>query len=443
MRFFRNIVKLKVAQYIQVFIVMLVSAGIAVISFSCETFNEVTPEQGEVFIKLFGGNGTEEGKDLVQLPDGGFVMVGSSTSNNIELATHNGGKDVYVVRTDNKGDVLWQSLSGGSGDDIGIAVVLGSDGNSIYVCGEKTQNYGPNPGYRDVFVLNYSLDGALLGEYSFGDTLRDEYGTDIINTPASGFLITSTWLTGDTSKYFMVETDGALNALSQRSRYVAGSEGVINLSERSFERRNIGTLEPPFACFGSAQQLIDRGSTIVKVFKFQSFYYQTNNDDAISEFLYGPDDTESFCTDTKMTSDGGYVMCGYNVSGGVNREMVVRLNSRRGMIGGILYYENEFNRSITNPGIFQTNDGGFIVISTIERDDPLNDEISLLRLNAVGDELWRKTYGSNDDDRGANIVQLDDRSFVLVGTIGFEINPDSQSKMCLMKMNPDGDLVPL
>ena len=123
--------------------------------------------------------------------------------------------------------------------------------------------------------------------------------------------------------------------------------------------------------------------------------------------------------------------------------MVVRLNSRRQLIGDIHFYDNESGKNITDPGIFQTSDGGFIVISTIELDDPLNDEISLLRLTASGEELWRKTYGSNDDDRGANIMQLEDGSFVLIGTIGFEINPDSQSKMCLMKMNPEGDLVPL
>jgi hypothetical protein len=166
------------------FVMVLLSI---MISISCESFDEVTPDQGEIYIKLFGGNGTEEGKDLMLLPDGGFVVVGSSTSTNMELAANNGGKDVFVVRTDNKGDVLWQSLNGGEGDDIGTAVLLGPDGNSIYVCGEKTQNYGPNPGNRDVFVLNYSLDGALLGEYTFGDTLRDEYGTDITSTPTAGF----------------------------------------------------------------------------------------------------------------------------------------------------------------------------------------------------------------------------------------------------------------
>jgi hypothetical protein len=137
-------------------------------------------------------------------------------------------------------------------------------------------------------------------------------------------------------------------------------------------------------------------------------------------------------------------MCGYNeVSDELNREMLVRLNSRRELIGDLHFYDNEFGRRISDPGVFQTNDGGYIVISTLELDDPLNDEISLLRLNAGGDEQWRKTYGSNDNDIGANIIQLEDGSFVLVGTVGFEINPDSQSKMCLMKMNPDGDLVPM
>ena len=32
---------------------------------------------------------------------------------------------------------------------------------------------------------------------------------------------------------------------------------------------------------------------------------------------------------------------------------------------------------------------------------------------------------------------------MVVGTIGFEINPDSGSKMCLMKLSPDGELVPM
>jgi hypothetical protein len=103
----------------------------------------------------------------------------------------------------------------------------------------------------------------------------------------------------------------------------------------------------------------------------------------------------------------------------------------------------EFNRNEEGVKIFQTRDRGYIVSSTIEFDDPLNDEISLLKLNESLEEEWRKTFGSNDDDKGAKVVELTDGSFLVVGTLGFEINPDSKSKMCLMKVNKEGELVPL
>jgi len=436
-RFFNDIKVYVLLRKFHLSFILMGTVGLLLLYSSCDTADDVKPAQGQTFIKLFGGDGTEEGMDLVQTPDGGFVMVGSSTSTNLEVTSNNGGRDVYVVRTDNNGDVLWQRLSGGAGDDIGNSVIIDENGN-IYICGERTQD--DNPLLRDTYILNYSNDGSLLGEYTFGDPLRDEYGTDILNINGAGFLITSTWDTSDTSKYFIVETDENLIALDKRSRYVAGSEGVKNESNRSYERTNISDLEPPFACFGSAQQLFNDLPT---VFKFQSFYYRSNDDEGIAEKLYGPDDSESYCTDVQITSDGGYVMCGYNESGEITREMVVKLNRQRELVGEIQIYDNEFGRDISNPGVFQTNDGGFIVISTIELDDPLNDEISLLKLNNLGEEQWRKTYGSNDDDIGANIIQIDDGSYVLVGTVGFEINPDSQSKMCLMKMNPNGDLVPL
>ena len=106
-------------------------------------------------------------------------------------------------------------------------------------------------------------------------------------------------------------------------------------------------------------------------------------------------------------------------------------------------YANDDNANIKNCGVYQMRDGGYVIASTIELGDPKNDEISLLRLNSEGEEQWRRTYGSNEDDTGAKVVELDDASFVIIGTIGFEINQDSDSKMCLMKVNPDGELIPI
>ncbi len=401
------------------------------IFYACDTAESVKPFQNQTYIKLFGGNGSEIGKDLIQLPDEGFVLVGSTTSDT------NGGKDVYVVRTDNVGNVIWKNRFGGKGDDVGNSVILGKD-NSIYVCGEFTQEKNLISNIRDVYVLKISIEnGSIINQKTYGDSLRDEYGTSILDIENGGFLITSTWNTADTSKFFIVETDDNLVSIDKKSRYV-GTQGVDNISTKSFE--NPSDPFNPFVCFGSVYKAPSQ--QIGKTFWFQSFNYRSDGNQTPAPELYGNSSANDFCTDVFMTSDGGYIISGYTMNGNVSKELVVKINPNLSE-AWVKEIDNEFNRNIGKTGIFQTNDGGFLVSSTIELDDPKNDEISLLKLNFLGEPEWRKTYGSNDDDMGSKVIQLEDGSYALIGTIGFEINPDSKSKMCLMKIKSNGDLVPI
>lgn len=397
----------------------------------CSDPEPVSPEDSKIFIRLFGGNGNETGQSLAMMPDGGFVIVGSTTANS------QGGSDVYVVRTDPTGNMLWENRFGGPGNDEGNSVIVTADG-SILICGQRTQNQVTE--LNDVYLIALSSDGNLLGENTYGDSLRNEIGTDVYNIPDAGYLITATWLNGNQSTYYTIELDNSLNIIDRRERYLTPSEGVSNLSARSFLRSDLMPNEPRFVAFGSAQELLANNTTM---FKFQASYFNTNQDDT-PPVLYGFETSNSFCTDAQITFDGGYILCGTNMSGGVASEMVVKVERGRFLEESWKkVYTNQFSRSVRNPAIFQTRDGGFIIISTIQLDDPLNEEISLLRLNALGDEMWRKNIGGGSNDAGTGIVELEDGSFVLAGTVGFPINPGSQSKMSLMKVNANGDLVPL
>lgn len=422
---------LKHLKYIDKFSPQLILAfGLLAVINGCDTTNNVTPYQDQTFIKLFGGNGSEEGKDIIPLSDGGFVLVGSSSS---ETA---GGKDVYVLRTDNIGNVVWEKRYGGKGDDCGNSIILGQN-NSLYICGETVQtDSSANMNFRDVYVLNISIDdGSRLGEQVYGDSLRDEFGTSILDIQDGGFLITATW-EGASPEFFMVETDANLLALDNRSNYVSGDKGVNNFSVASVEISQNNPLNPPFICFGS---VLESNSN---TYQFQSFFYRTNSGQAIFQELYGSEANNDFCTDVYETLDGGYILSGYTDEGSFSKEMVIKLDRNRQEVWS-QQYANEFGENVRESGIIQTQDGGYMVTAVIELDDPKNDEISLLKLNSAGEEEWRKTYGSNDNDAGAKLVQLEDGSYVVVGTMGFNINPDSQSKMCLMKVNAQGDLVPL
>lgn len=408
---------------------------------ACDTKDSVEPYQGQVFIKLFGGNGSEEGKDLLQLDDGGFIMVGYSTSKSIpeikvDPLNTDINKDVYIVRTDNLGNVMWERRSGKSGDDVGSSVILGSDGD-LYVCGENEYMKKDTTftGINDVYVLKISLgDGSYIADYSYGDTSREERGTSILDIENGGFLITSTWITEDkdTSTFFMVETDDNLVALANKEDYI-GTKGIDNLSTTSFEVINSND-SSTFVCFGSVKEFN------TKKYHFQSFIYQQY----YGLIRYGSGQYDEWCTGAYQTADGGFILAGYRDDGVYKKEMVVKIDANRNEIWKEVY-TNVFNKSIGEScGIIQTQDGGYLVSSKIELDDTEgNDEISLLKLNAIGGLEWRQTFGSDDNDVGARVIQLEDGSYVVVGTIGFAINPASETKMCLIKVNANGELVPI
>ncbi|HEY3273089.1 MAG TPA: toll/interleukin-1 receptor domain-containing protein [Methanocella sp.] len=72
-----------------------------------------------------GGAGDDQGCVVAELPDGGYLVAGSTTSQG------NGSCDVYVVRTDARGHRLWERTFGGPDYDAGAAVALCSDGGYL------------------------------------------------------------------------------------------------------------------------------------------------------------------------------------------------------------------------------------------------------------------------------------------------------------------------
>src|SRR5438128_343695 len=77
------------------------------------------------FQKTFGGTGDEEARAIIQTSDSGYLLAGSTTS------FGNGGKDVFIIKTDSLGNKQWSKTFGGSLDD-GANNLL-EDNGSYYV----------------------------------------------------------------------------------------------------------------------------------------------------------------------------------------------------------------------------------------------------------------------------------------------------------------------
>jgi len=75
-----------------------------------------------LWTKNYGGNGYEYGATLIETTDGGFAITGITDSKG------SGYDDIYLVRTNSSGDLLWDNTYGGTSVDQGYGLVQNSDG---------------------------------------------------------------------------------------------------------------------------------------------------------------------------------------------------------------------------------------------------------------------------------------------------------------------------
>ncbi|MBU0518534.1 T9SS type A sorting domain-containing protein, partial [bacterium] len=90
--------------------------------------------------------------------DGGYILGGSTTSYGA------GGYDMYLIKTDAAGDVVWTQTYGGTSTDVCYSLDQTIDGG--YILGGYTTSFGA--GWTDMYVLKIDALGAVEWERTYG-----------------------------------------------------------------------------------------------------------------------------------------------------------------------------------------------------------------------------------------------------------------------------------
>lgn len=117
--------------------------------------------------KIIAGSGNDFAVAAKIATDGGYIFVGYSDSSNSEDITdvNHGSYDFWVVKLDSLGNTLWNKLLGGSGDDRAYSVQLTSDGGYI-IAGTSTsstsgQVLSNNHGSGDIWIVRIDSNGNI------------------------------------------------------------------------------------------------------------------------------------------------------------------------------------------------------------------------------------------------------------------------------------------
>jgi hypothetical protein len=131
----------------------------------------------EEWTKIFGGYDEDKGYSVLQTSDGGYIIAGYT----FEMGL---GRDVYIIKTDGNGNTIWTMTYGGADWDVAHALEVTSDG---YILTGYTYSYGS--GDADLYILKIDFNGNLLWSKTFGGT-ADDYGYSVRQTSDGGYIVT-------------------------------------------------------------------------------------------------------------------------------------------------------------------------------------------------------------------------------------------------------------
>jgi len=396
------------------------SSGLLLLTVFC-VWNSYGQRSGEYFERTYGDTLNDVARFVEVTSDGGIVVTGYHTVPTDTTC------EIWVLRTDSRGDTLWTTSFGGRNFDAGYCVRETRDRHFV-VCGvwNALTDNDPNDFSGDVFVSLIDPDGVLLWTWLYaGGNSELRGGANYIVEAADGNFV----LTGGMRHTGYFKKHSFLLKLNRSTRTV--------MWEHIF---------PP-------EDYVSYTTTVLKTPSDSGFI--------ITGLVYPPDHNgcdvylvktnsagDTLWTNTigewgdyearhmAATSDGGCIITGNTAVPPDSKRMAYLMKVDR---EGDYQWHKHFPTPYTNVpsstwGVVQTADSGYAVTGYFPFTGTNSQELVLIRTDKNGDLLWKKGFGGEYYDKGYSISLVND-GFVLAG---FAKNRYDRSDVFLIRTDAEG-----
>ncbi|MFX0196918.1 MAG: NosD domain-containing protein [Candidatus Hodarchaeota archaeon] len=286
--------------------------------------------------KTYGGKKFETGRSVEQTTDGGYIIGGATFSYGA------GGEEVWVIKTDADGNIIWEKTYGGPDEDACRSVKQTADGGYIIAGARMTPGAGP----FDVWVIKIDATGTVVWEKTYGGP-ADDGSRSIEQTADGGYIIagtTKSYGAGD-KDVWVIKIDATGTVIWDKT--YGGPESEMG---RIIEQ----TADGGYIIAGTTMSY-GAGSIDVWMIKIDA----TGN--TIWTQTYGGPEKED-CGRVEQTVDGGYIIAAYTTSYGAGKEdfWVIQTDFNGNVVWNQTYGGPERDG---DGGVWgeQTMDGGYII----------------------------------------------------------------------------------
>jgi ribosomal protein S11 len=290
-----------------------------------------------IWAKTYGGIGYDDAYSVQQTSDGGYIVAG------ITWSFGAGSADIFLIKTDANGNIIWAKTYGGIGYDDAYSVQQTSDGGYIVV--GTTRSFGA--GSYDIFLIKTDANGNIIWAKTYGGTDRD--GASSVQQTSDGGYIVAGYTESFGAGYsdaFLIKTDANGNIIWAKT--YGGTYG-------------------DYAC--SVQQTSDGGYIVAGYGDI--FLIKTDaNGNIIWAKTYGGTYGD-YAYSVQHTSDGGYIVAGgtYSFGAGYSDAFLIKTDAN-GDIGSCSIVQN------TNPSVTAPSPTVITLIPYVESVSPAVNSVS-------------------------------------------------------------------
>ncbi|WGS64977.1 fibronectin type III domain-containing protein [Marinitoga aeolica] len=374
--------------------------------------------------KTFGGSNGDMAHSIQQTTDGGYIVAGTTYSNDGDVSGNHGYYDYWIIKLDEKGNLKWQKTFGGSDMDEAYSIQETSDNNFIIAGYTRStdKDISNNHGNFDYWIIKTDSEGNLLWQKTFGGNGED-IAFSILETNNDNFIIAGTSASNNGKfsnnhgdfDYWIIKTNNEGNLLWQKN--FGGSDWDIAYSMQK-------TNDNCFIIVGYTKSndndiLFNHGNFdywIVKIDSYGNLLWQKtfggSNDD--------------YAQSIEKTSDGGFIIVGYTNSNdsdvtdnhGDYDYWVIKIDNN-----GNLLWQKTFGGSKNDYAynIKKTIDNNFIISGeSYSNDGDVTDnhgnyDYWIIKIDNNGNLLWQKTFGGSDNDCAQSVEEANYGSLIITG----------------------------
>lgn len=382
---------------------------------SCNGLN-VKPNYEKGFIKFFGSSSNPSFASQVQVTkDGGYVLIGTSDN------------DMYIAKTDSKGNKIWEKKYGGIGADSGRAIKEMPDG-SLMALGTY---YSPTISVSGMFFLKLNPTGDSIWSkvyFNKGLIKRNSSGSDFVyDDNLNRFCLVGAVSNNISINSYkgallnLVNSDGSITNLigNQTELYINGLNTLANSVILESDLYSLG---------GVSGNNSDAGIQMVRFNKnlVESGRTEQNN-------LNMQESINS--TQILKSVENSYVVTGSSINNGLLKGYLLQFDFPN---NNIKYQLLGNGKSSSGQSVVALSDGsGYVVVGSVISSTNGSSDIYITKIKKDGTVVWEKNYGGIKQDVGKYVKETSDGGFIILATMTLEPNSEV---IALFKVDENGDI---